>query len=133
MVLQVEHTEQSGMQGTFLLLQLLTRVAFKLDASYSFINASCVIDLNLEVEAFKEARSGCSSLGCRVRVDLIGQDCELEISEILFMVDPQGGSHRVGCGCTVWSFTTLSECGLSLSLGLRPMKTHSSNQEMKSN
>ena len=42
-------------------------------------------------------------------------------------------SRRVGCGCTVWSFTTLSECGLNLSLGLRPMKTHSSIQEMKSN
>ena len=42
-------------------------------------------------------------------------------------------SRRVGCGCTVWSFTTLGECGLGLSLGLRPMKTHSSNQEMKSN
>ena len=41
-------------------------------------------------------------------------------------------SRRVGCGCTVWSFTTLSECGLSLSLGLHPMKTHSSNQKMKS-
>ena len=37
-------------------------------------------------------------------------------------------SHRVGCGCTVWSFTTHGECGLSLSLGLRPMKTHSSIQ-----
>ena len=34
-------------------------------------------------------------------------------------------SHRVGCECTVWSFTTLGECGLSLSIGLRPMKTHS--------
>ena len=42
-------------------------------------------------------------------------------------------SRRVGCGCTVRSFTTLGECGLSLSLGLRPMKTHSSIQEMKSN
>ena len=42
-------------------------------------------------------------------------------------------SRRVGCGCTVWSFTTLGECGLSLSLGLRPMKTHSSIQEMKRN
>ena len=41
-------------------------------------------------------------------------------------------SRRVECGCTVRSFTTLSECGLSLSLGLRPMKTHSSIQEMKS-
>ena len=41
-------------------------------------------------------------------------------------------SRRVGCACTVQSFTTLGECGLSLSLGLRPMKTHSSIQEMKS-
>ena len=37
-------------------------------------------------------------------------------------------SRRVGCGRTVQSFTTLGECGLSLSLGLRPMKTHSSIQ-----
>ena len=35
-------------------------------------------------------------------------------------------SRRVGCGCTVRSITTLGECELSLSLGLRPMKTHSS-------
>ena len=38
--------------------------------------------------------------------------------------------RRVGCGCTVRSFTTLSEYGLSLFLGLRPMKTHSSIQGM---
>ena len=37
-------------------------------------------------------------------------------------------SRRVGCGCTVRSFTTLGECGLSLSLGLHLMKTHSSIQ-----
>ena len=43
------------MQGTFLLLQLLTSVAFKLDASCSFINASCVIGLGIEVEAFRKA------------------------------------------------------------------------------
>ena len=30
-------------------------------------------------------------LGCRVRVDLIGRDCELEISEIMLIVDPRGG------------------------------------------
>ena len=41
-------------------------------------------------------------------------------------------SRRVGYGCTVGTFTTLGECGLSLSLGLRPMKTQSSKQEMKS-
>ena len=81
------------MQGTFLLLHLLTRVAFKLDAMNSFIVASCVIESGLEVEAIREAMCGCSSLGCRVRVDLIGRDCELEISEILLMVNPRGGSH----------------------------------------
>ena len=84
------------MQGTFLLLHLLTRVAFKLDASYSFIVATCVIGLGLEVKAFREARCGCSSLGCRVRVKLIGRDYELEISEILLMVDPRDW------GVTVW-------------------------------
>ena len=86
------------MQGTFLLLHLLTRVEFKLDASYSFINASCVKDLGLEVEAFREARCGCSSLGCRVRVNLIGRDCELEISEILLMVDLRGDRNESGVG-----------------------------------
>ena len=84
------------MQGTFLLLHLLTRVAFELDASDSFIIASCVIELGLEVEAFREAMSECSSLGCRVRVDRIGRDCELEISKILLRVDPRD------CGVTVW-------------------------------
>ena len=63
------------------------------------------------------------------------------------MVDPEIGvsqydiialmctvtSRRVGCGFMVWPFTTLGEYGLGLSLGLHPMKTHSSNQEMKSN
>ena len=41
-----------------------------------FINASCVIGLGLEVEAFREARCGCSSLGYGVRVDMIGRDYE---------------------------------------------------------
>ena len=105
------------------------------------------MDLGLEVKAFREARYRCYSLGCRVRVNLIGWDYELEISEILLRVDPGNGlsqydiivfmctltSRRVGRGCTTWSFTTLGECGLSLSLGLRLMKTHSSNQEIKSN
>ena len=42
-----EHIGQPDMQGTFLLLHLLTRVTFEL-------NESCVKDLGLEVEAFKE-------------------------------------------------------------------------------
>ena len=59
------------MHGTFLLSHSLTRVTFKLDASNSFIVASWVIELGLEVEAFREML-GNSSLGCRVRV---GQMC----------------------------------------------------------
>ena len=58
------------MQGTFLLSHLLTRVVFKLDASDSFIVASCVIGMGLEVEAFREN----SSLGCRERFDNLGRD-----------------------------------------------------------
>ena len=42
-------------------------------------------------------------------------------------------SRPVRCGCTVRSFTTLGGCGLSLYLGLRPMNTHSSIQDLKSN
>ena len=42
--------------------------------------------------------------------------------------DSAHGGPGFGCGCTVRSFTTLGECGLSLSLGLRPIKTHSSIQ-----
>ena len=34
------------------------------------------LDLGLEVKAFRKARYRCSSLGCRVRVDLIGRDYE---------------------------------------------------------
>ena len=34
------------------------------------------LDLGLEVKAFREARYRCSSLGCRVSVDLIRRDYE---------------------------------------------------------
>ena len=34
------------------------------------------LDLGLEVKAFREVRYRCSSLGCRVRVDLIGRNYE---------------------------------------------------------
>ena len=72
---ETKHSDQRDEQGTFLLSHLLNRVAFKLDASYSFIVASRVMDLGLEVKAFREAMYGCSSLGSRVRVDQIGRDC----------------------------------------------------------
>ena len=34
------------------------------------------LDMGLEVKAFREAMNRCSSLGCKVRVDLIGRDYE---------------------------------------------------------
>ena len=70
----------------FLPLHLLPRVAFELDASCSFINSSCVIDLGLKVEAFREMMRN-SSLGCRVRVGQMFRDRESKISVILLMVD----------------------------------------------
>ena len=59
------------------------------------------------------------------------RDCVSQYGMIAFV--GMVTSCRVRCGCTVRSFTTLGECGLSLSLGLRPMMTHSSIQKMKSN
>ena len=53
------------------------------------------LDLGLEVKAFREASYRCSSLGCRVRVDLIGLDYECVISKILLMVDPGIGCHSM--------------------------------------
>ena len=50
------------------------------------IVAPCVIDLGLEVEAFREIM-GNSSLGSRVRVGQMGQDRESGISVILLMMD----------------------------------------------
>ena len=77
------------MQGTFLLSHLLTRVAFKLYATNSFIVASCVIGLGLKIEVFREMMEN-SSLGYRVRVGQMCLDRESGISMILLMVD-----HRV--------------------------------------
>ena len=65
-----------------------------------------MIGLGLDVKAFREAMCGCSSLGCGVRVDMIGRDCELEIFEILLMVDLGIGVSQYGIiefMCTVTS------------------------------
>ena len=72
-------------------MHLLTRVEFELDASCSFINASCVIGLGLEVEAFRKAIIWeISPLGSRVRIGQMCRDRESGISVILLMLD-----HRV--------------------------------------
>ena len=66
---------------------LVVDVGFDMDEVYSYrvvsnwdlsrvVIPDTTLDLGLEVKAFIEARYRCSSLGCRVRVDLIGRDYE---------------------------------------------------------
>ena len=60
---------------------------FDYGASHSFIVASCVRGLGLEVETIEKSLYVSSPLGTRVSVDLICQGCELEISKILLTMD----------------------------------------------
>ena len=60
---------------------------FDSGVSHSFIAASCVKDLGLEVETLEEPLHVSSPLGARVRVDQICRGCELEILGILLTVD----------------------------------------------
>ena len=71
----------------FLLSRLWARILFDSGASHSFIVASCVRELGLEVETLEESMHVGSPLGTRVSVDLICQGCELEISGILHTID----------------------------------------------
>ena len=82
-----ELAEQPVIQGTFLLSRLWARVLFDSGASHSFIAASIVIELDLEVEALEEPLYVSSPLGIRARIWMICQRSELEISEILLTVD----------------------------------------------
>ena len=75
---QAEHVDQPDMQGTFYTCNYFC-IMF-------IIVAPRVIDLGLEVEAFREMM-GNSSLGSRVRVGHMYRDSESEISVILLMVD----------------------------------------------
>ena len=60
---------------------------FDSSASHSFIAASCVRVLGLEVETLDEPLHVSSPLGTKVRIDRICRGCELEISRILLTVD----------------------------------------------
>ena len=71
----------------FLLSRLWARVLFDSGVSYSFIVASCVNVLGLNVESLEKLLHVSSHLGIRVRIDQICRDCELEISGILLTVD----------------------------------------------
>ena len=60
---------------------------FDSGALHSFIAASVVIELGLEVKALEEPLYVSSPLGIRARIGMICRGCELEISGILLTVD----------------------------------------------
>ena len=60
---------------------------FDSGASHSFIAASVVIELGLEVEALEEPLYVSSPLGIRARIGMIYRGCELEIFGIMLTVD----------------------------------------------
>ena len=71
----------------FLLSHLWARVLFDSGTSHSFIVASCVRELGLEVETLEKPLYVSSPLRTRVSVDLLCRGCELETSRILLIVD----------------------------------------------
>ena len=83
----VESADQPVIHGTFLLSRLWAKVLFDSGASYSFIAASVVIELGLEVEALEKPMYVSSPLGISARIGMIYRGCELEISGILLTVD----------------------------------------------
>ena len=58
-------------QGTFLLFPLCARVLFDSGASHSFIAASCVRVLSLEVDTLDKPLHVSSPLGTKARIDRI--------------------------------------------------------------
>ena len=82
-----ESVDQPVIQGTFLLSCLWARGLFDYGVSHSFIAASVVIELGLEVEALEEPLYVSSPLGSRARIGMICRGHELEISGILLTVD----------------------------------------------
>ena len=83
----VESADHPVIQGMFFLSRLWARVLFDSSASHSFIAASVVRELSLEVETLEEPMYVSSPLGARTSIDMICRGCELEISEILLTVD----------------------------------------------
>ena len=111
----------------FLLLRLWARVLFESGASHSFIAASYVKELGLEVETLENPLHVSSPLGTRVSVDMICRDCELEISGILLTVDLRVmdmsefdvilgmdwlTAHRVVIGCYRMRLTAYTRDGI---------------------
>ena len=70
-----------------MLSHLWARVLFDSGASHSFIAASVVLEVDLEVEALEEPLYVSFPIGIRVRIGMICRGCELKISGILLIVD----------------------------------------------
>ena len=70
-----------------MLSRLLGRVLFDSGASHSFIAASVVIEMGLEVETLEEPLYVSSPLGITARIGMICRGCELEISGTLLTMD----------------------------------------------
>ena len=81
-----ESVEHLVIQGTFLLSRLWVRVLFDYGVSHSFIAASIVIELGLEVETLEEPLYVSSPIGIRARIGMICRGYELEIFRILLTV-----------------------------------------------
>ena len=104
-----------------MLSRLWARILFDSGESHSFIVASCMRELGLEVENLENSLYVSSPLGTRVSVDLIGQGCELEISEILLTMDMSEfdvilrmdwlTAHRVVIDCECRRVTTYTQDG----------------------
>ena len=84
---QAKSADQPVIQGTFLISCLWARVFFDYGASHSFIVASVMIELGLEVETLEEPLYVSSPLGIRARIGMICRGCELEILGTLLTVD----------------------------------------------
>ena len=65
----------------------ISPMAIDFGASHSFIAASVVRELGLEVETLEEPLYVSSPLGNKVSVNLICRGCELEFSRILLTMD----------------------------------------------
>ena len=71
----------------FLLSRLWAKILFDYGVSHSFIVASCVEELSLEVETLEKPLYVSSPLRTRVSVQRICHNCDLELSRILLIMD----------------------------------------------
>ena len=78
---------QSVIHGMFMLSRLWAKILFDSGALHSFVTASNMDVLGLEVQTLEESLHMSYPLGTRMRIDQICRDCELEISGILLTVD----------------------------------------------